>query len=339
MTKKILITGAAGFIGYHLTLKLISKGYKVVGIDNLNEYYNSDLKILRIKNIEKSSFSKNFNFFKIDLLEREELIKLFKVNEFNYVINLAAQAGVRYSFKNPESYVESNLVGFFNILEMCRLNAPEHLLFASSSSVYGMNSKLPFSSEDNTDHPINLYAATKKSNELLAYSYSHLYKINTSGFRFFTVYGPWGRPDMSYFLFTKAILDGKEISLFNNGEMERDFTYIDDITDGIYNSLKKKHKNLKSKYSDSRAPFKIYNIGNNNPINLKEFVQVIEELLNRKAIIKYTSQQNGEMPITYADIEDSKEDLKFDPKFDIHSGLKEFVNWYLDLKKSNPEVL
>ena len=286
MPNNILITGSAGFIGSSLAKELLEIGSNIVGIDNLNDYYSVDLKIKRLKNL---NLYENFKFNKVDLKDKEEIDRLFAKEKFDYIINLAAQAGVRYSIDNPYAYVDSNLIGFMNILEACRNNPVKHLLYASSSSVYGGNKYAPFSTNHNVDHPVSLYAATKKSNELMAHTYSHLYNIPTTGLRFFTVYGPWGRPDMAYFSFTKNIFEGKPIKVFNHGRMERDFTYIDDIVKGIYKLIDNipqrntKWDETKDAISESFAPYKIYNIGNNSPVQLMEFINILEEKIGKKA--------------------------------------------------------
>ncbi|MEH7253620.1 NAD-dependent epimerase, partial [Neobacillus niacini] len=301
----ILVTGAAGFIGFHLSKRLLDENYHVIGVDNLNEYYDAHLKKDRLNILEKNA---NFEFYKIDLANQESLMQIFENKSINIVINLAAQAGVRYSLDNPHSYVHSNLFGFINILEACRHNQVEHLIYASSSSVYGANSNIPFSTKDSVDHPISIYAATKKANELMAHSYSHLFNIPTTGLRFFTVYGPWGRPDMAYYSFTKAIVEGNTLKVFNNGDMSRDFTFIDDIVEGIIKLLDHPPKNnnnwdrKKPDPSSSYAPYKIYNIGNNNPVKLMEFIQILEKLIGKKAKVELLPMQPGDVKETYADI-------------------------------------
>lgn len=328
---KILITGAAGFIGFHLAKLLLSKTYKVIGVDNLNSYYEIKLKEDRLAILEKSS---NFSFHRIDLKDKTSVDKIFSTYKPSYVINLAAQAGVRYSITNPSAYVDSNLIGFFNILEACRNNTVKHLLYASSSSVYGGNKVVPFSTDHNVDHPVSLYAATKKSNELMAHTYSHLYSIPTTGLRFFTVYGPWGRPDMAYFSFAKDILEGKPIKVFNHGKMERDFTYIDDILEGILKLIDKapiENKNWDERNGDlssSFAPYKIYNIGNSQPVALEKFISVIEDNLGKKAKRNYMEMQPGDVIRTYADVSDLEKDINFKPKTSIEEGIEKFVNWY-----------
>lgn len=315
----ILITGVAGFIGFHLSKKLLDEGFVVVGVDNLNDYYDVSLKQDRLKQI--ADFP-NFTFYKQDIAQEEGLKEIFEKEHIEIVINLAAQAGVRYSLINPQTYVQSNLVGFANILEMCRTYKVKHLLFASSSSIYGANKKVPFSESDKTDKPVSLYAATKKANELLAYSYSHLYKIPMTGLRFFTVYGPFGRPDMAYFSFTKAILEDKPIKVFNHGDMYRDFTYIDDIVKGII-SLIDGSKALKNE-----PPFKVYNIGNNNPEKLEYFISCIENTLSKQAKKEYLPMQAGDVQRTYADIDELYHDVGFAPKTPLSEGITSFVTWY-----------
>jgi UDP-glucuronate 4-epimerase len=328
---KFLVTGAAGFIGFHVATQLLKRGDEVVGLDNINDYYDTSLKHARLKQL---SVNTDFIFEKVDLTEKERLFSLFQAHAFDGVINLAAQAGVRYSITNPEAYIESNIVGFLNILEACRHNEIKHLAYASSSSVYGLNGSMPFSIHDNVDHPISLYAASKKSNELMAHTYSHLYNLPTTGLRFFTVYGPWGRPDMACFLFAKAISEGKPIKVFNNGEMKRDFTYIDDIVNGIIKVIDgpaQPNKLWNSMHPDpgtSPAPYRIYNIGNNSPVSLKDFIATLEIEIGKKAIKEYLPLQPGDVVATFADIEDIKNDFNYHPKTDIATGLKKFVEWY-----------
>ncbi|WP_066071847.1 NAD-dependent epimerase [Neobacillus soli] len=327
----ILVTGAAGFIGFHLSKRLAALGYHVIGIDNLNDYYDIALKKERLNILEKSG---NFDFYKMNLSNDEELKPIFEAYTITIVINLAAQAGVRYSIDNPHSYVNSNLVGFTNILEACRHYHIEHLIYASSSSVYGANTSIPYSTKDAVDHPVSIYAATKKANELMAHTYSHLFNIPTTGLRFFTVYGPWGRPDMAYYTFTKQIIEGNTIKVFNNGDMRRDFTYIDDIVEGIIRLLG--HPPLYNMDwdrnnpdpSSSSAPYKIYNIGNNNPVKLMDFIQTLEKLIGKKARIEYLPMQPGDMKETYADISDLQADIGFQPATTIENGLTQFVDWY-----------
>ena len=330
--KNILVTGSAGFIGFHLTKALLVAGFKVVGIDNINNYYDPQLKHNRLDALEKfvgqNSLGQNYSFVKVDISDASTLTQLFADNSFNIVINLAAQAGVRYSIKNPEAYIGSNLVGFANILECCRKFDIKHLLFASSSSVYGMNKKQPFSEEDDTDSPVSLYAATKKSNELLAYSYSHLYGIPTTGLRFFTVYGPYGRPDMAYYLFVKAIEEGNEILVNNGGNMKRDFTYIDDIVDGILKLLGTSPEISTSITSNAAAPYRVLNIGNNDPVTLMRFIKAIESALGKTAQLSMQPMQAGDVPTTYADIKRINTLVKFKPTTSIEDGILRFVNWY-----------
>ena len=328
-----LITGAAGFIGFHLSMRLIEQGKSVVGIDNLNEYYDVNLKKTRLRKLEENP---EFSFFELDLVDRKVIEKLFSENKFHYVVNLAAQAGVRYSLTNPHAYVDSNIVGFLNILEGCRHNDVKHLVYASSSSVYGANTKMPFSVHHNVDHPVSLYAATKKSNELMAHTYSSLYKLPCTGLRFFTVYGPYGRPDMAPFLFTRAILKNKPIDVFNHGKMKRDFTYIDDIVEGVVRLIHKVPgpdqcwNGDKPDSATSYAPYRIYNIGNNNPVELMKFIGVLEDCLGRKAEKNLLPIQPGDVPATYADVDDLIDDVGFKPSTSIEEGIKKFVEWYLE---------
>ncbi|MGB2173026.1 MAG: NAD-dependent epimerase [Porticoccaceae bacterium] len=325
---KVLVTGAAGFIGFHLTLALLDRNDEVVGIDNLNDYYDPALKQLRLDEIAKHPKCSNFEFIKADISDRVFMEQLFADNSFDVVVNLAAQAGVRYSLENPHAYVESNLVGFVNILEGCRHSKVKHLVYASSSSVYGMNIKQPFSTDDRVDYPISLYAATKKSNELMAHTYSHLYNIPTTGLRFFTVYGPYGRPDMAYYKFTKAILNGEPIDVYNNGVMKRDFTYIDDIIEGVVRVMDKTPTPIENKYSTAKPPYRIYNIGNNNPVTLRDFITAIEEACGMKANENLLPMQAGDVPATYANIDDLITNIKFTPSTSIDNGILKFVNWY-----------
>jgi UDP-glucuronate 4-epimerase len=327
---KILVTGVAGFIGYHLTIALLEELHEVIGIDNMNNYYDASLKESRLSHILSHKNSDNFKFYREDICNQAFIKKIFMKEKFNIVINLAAQAGVRYSLEKPYEYMDSNVSGFLNILEGCRYNGVNHLIFASSSSVYGMNIKQPFSVSDNTDFPVSLYAATKKTNELMAFSYSHLFKIPVTGLRFFTVYGPFGRPDMAYYKFTKAILKGDSIEVFNNGEMLRDFTYIDDIILGLISVLKRAPEESGNSISFSNPPYKIYNIGNNNPVRLKDFISTIERACKRKAKCINLPMQPGDVPITYADIDDIKNLYNFKPKTNISTGIKKFVDWYIN---------
>jgi UDP-glucuronate 4-epimerase len=332
---RILVTGAAGFIGYHLTKRLLELDYEVVGIDNINNYYDINLKFDRLaqlgivkadifeNNIVLSKSFKNFSFVKMDLIDARTMEEIFKKNNFNYVINLAAQAGVRYSLENPHTYIQSNIVGFMNVLECCRNFNIQHLVYASSSSVYGANSKIPFSEDDQVDTPVSLYAATKKSNELMAYTYSHLYKLPTTGLRFFTVYGPWGRPDMSPMLFADAILNNRPINIFNNGDMSRDFTYVDDIVEGIIKITEHIPQIVVEK-----PPYEIYNIGNNKPTKLMDFISHLEENLGLEAKKKYLPMQLGDVQQTWADTNLLVNIVNYKPSTTIDIGVKEFVNWY-----------
>ncbi|MED4079850.1 NAD-dependent epimerase [Halalkalibacterium halodurans] len=328
---KILVTGAAGFIGMYVAKRLLEEGHFVVGIDNLNDYYDPQLKNDRLLQLRELG---NFEFHKMDLTERDRLRQLFLDKEITHVINLAAQAGVRYSLKNPHAYIDSNLVGFTNLLESCRELNVKHLIYASSSSVYGANRKMPFATSDEVNHPVSLYAATKKANELLAHSYSHLYQIPTTGLRFFTVYGPWGRPDMAYFSFTKNIVEGQTIKVFNHGEMMRDFTYIDDIVDGVVALLEQPpqaNPNWDFEHpmaSSSYAPYKIYNIGNNQPVKLMDFIETLEKHLGIEAKKEFLPMQPGDVQATYADIDDLQQATGFTPSTSIDEGLKKFVDWF-----------
>ncbi|MFB2936649.1 NAD-dependent epimerase [Aerosakkonemataceae cyanobacterium BLCC-F154] len=327
----ILVTGAAGFIGFYLAQKLLNRGDKVIGIDNINDYYDVNLKHDRLAQLGDRH---NFTFYKLDLADRAGMEKLFSEHKFDMVAHLAAQAGVRYSLKNPHTYVNSNLVGFIHILEGCRYHNIKHLVFASSSSVYGANTKMPFSVHDNVDHPLSLYAATKKANELMAHTYSHLYDLPTTGLRFFTVYGPWGRPDMALFTFTKAILSGNPIDVFNYGKMKRDFTYIDDIVEGVVRTLDKipqpnpEWSAENPDPSTSTAPYKIYNIGNNQPVELIRFIEVLEDCLGMKAEKNLLPLQPGDVLATYADVDDLTKDVGFKPSTPIEVGIDNFVKWY-----------
>jgi UDP-glucuronate 4-epimerase len=330
---RVLITGAAGFIGFHLSMRLLKNGCHVTGIDNLNHYYDVKLKEARL---EKLTSFENFSFYKMDISDKKSLEEIFNNTKYDVVVNLAAQAGVRYSIENPHAYVDSNIVGFVNLLEACRHNDVKHLVFASSSSVYGANTKMPFSVHNNVDHPVSLYAATKKANELMAHAYSHLYGMACTGLRFFTVYGPWGRPDMALFLFTKAILEEKPIKIFNHGRMQRDFTYIDDITEGVVRIMAKLPEPDPTWNGDNPDPgtsyarYKIYNIGNNNPVELMEFIGVIEKVLGKKAKKEFLDLQPGDVPATYADIDDLIKDVGFKPETTIETGIKQFILWYND---------
>lgn len=322
---EVLVTGAAGFVGYHLTQRLLAEGFVVCGIDNLNPYYSVDLKRDRLSELQKQN---NFRFELLDLCDRENIFELFRSHTFDYVINLAAQAGVRYSLENPHTYIDSNIVGFVNLLEACRHSSIQHLIYASSSSVYGTNPKIPFSINDNVDCPISLYAATKKANELIAHTYSHLFEIPTTGLRFFTVYGEWGRPDMAYFKFTQAIETGEPINVYNFGEMMRDFTYIDDVVEGIMRLLPRVPQSHPNQAVGSTAPYKLYNIGNNQPVSLLRFIEVIEEALGKTAQKRFLPMQPGDVPATYADVDDLMQDIDFQPATSIEVGIGRFVRWY-----------
>jgi len=336
MQKKILVTGAAGFIGFHLAQKLCKNNWEVIGLDNLNNYYEVSLKEDRLSLLQSNS---NFKFYKNDLIERELIHKIFREEKFDYVVHLAAQAGVRYSLENPYAYIDSNLSGFLNILEGCRNNPVKHLIYASSSSVYGANTKMPFSVHDNVDHPVSLYAATKKANELMAHTYSNLYKIPTTGLRFFTVYGPWGRPDMALFIFTRKIAEGKPVDVYNNGKMRRDFTYVDDIVDGIIkliSNIPQPNPDWNGDNPDSAtsfAPYRLYNIGNNQPVELLKFIEVIENNLGKKAIINFMPLQPGDVPATYADVDDLMKMVGFKPSTPIEKGIEKFLEWYRNYYK------
>ncbi len=343
---RILVTGTAGFIGFHVANKLLNDGHVIIGFDSVNDYYDVNLKYGRLNaagiNLkEGKSYAKlestihpPYCFYKGNLENKEELEDVFKKESIEIVIHLAAQAGVRYSLQNPQAYISSNINGFANILECCRHYNIKHLVYASSSSVYGLNDSIPFKTSDNTDHPVSLYAASKKSNELMAHVYSHLFKIPTTGLRFFTVYGPWGRPDMALFIFTDSIIKEKPVQIFNSGKMLRDFTYVDDIVDGIIKAMNKmpeqnnEWKESTSDASSSSAPYKIYNIGNNKPVNLLDFVEAIEAELGIKAIKEFLPMQPGDVVTTYADITDIKNDLGYSPETSIKDGIKNFINWY-----------
>lgn len=327
----ILITGAGGFIGFHLAMSLLEDNkFTIFGIDNMNNYYDKNLKESRIQALSSHKNADNFFFKKIDISNRNEIEQFFKNNKFEYVVHLAAQAGVRHSISQPHEYIDSNIHGFLNIIEGCRYGKIKHFLYASSSSVYGASTKEPFSTSDRVDNPISLYAASKKSNELMAYSYSHLYNIPSTGLRFFTVYGPYGRPDMAYFKFTKKILSNEIIDIYNNGIMKRDFTYIDDIVDGVKRLLFKPPSISKITNSSSEAPYKIYNIGNNKPISLIDFISIIEEACGKKANRNFLPMQPGDVPSTFADIDDLIRDTGFIPNTSIEKGINEFVKWYKD---------
>lgn len=349
---KILVTGAAGFIGFHLINRLATDGHEVVGLDSINDYYDVELKYARLSEagimreeispgkLVQSKKKPDYSFIQLQLEESEALQELFANQRFTHVVNLAAQAGVRYSIENPGAYIQSNIVGFANLLECCRHNEIEHLVYASSSSVYGMNKKIPFSTSDNVDHPVSLYAATKKSNELLAHTYSHLFDLPTTGLRFFTVYGPWGRPDMAYFLFAKAILNDEPIKVFNFGKMQRDFTYIDDIVEGITRvmlNIPKGKTKLSGEHLDpatSAAPYQIYNIGNNAPVNLMKFIEVIEKRFGKVAQKEMMPIQPGDVELTYANVDRLIEDVDYKPDTSLEEGIDAFASWYLAYYKT-----
>ncbi len=327
----ILVTGAAGFIGYHVARRLLEGGKAVVGLDNLNAYYDPKLKDARLAELAKF---KGFEFVRLDLADRAEMARLFTMRRFPYVVHLAAQAGVRHSLVDPHAYIDSNIVGFTNILEGCRHHGCKHLLFASSSSVYGSNTKMPFSIHENVDHPLSLYGASKKANELMAHSYAHLFKLPTTGLRFFTVYGPWGRPDMAMWIFAKAIAAGEPIKLFNHGNMRRDFTYVDDVVESIERLIDRAPSGNPAYSGDapdpgsSSAPWRVYNIGNNNPVELLEVVRLLEEKLGKKAIRELVPMQPGDVPATYADVDDLMRDVDFKPAAPIGEGIGRFIEWY-----------
>lgn len=350
---KILITGTAGFIGFHLAEKLLKRGDQIVGLDSINDYYDVNVKYGRLQRtgiakedivynqLIQSTVYPNYQFVQLNLEDKENLNELFESQKFDKVINLAAQAGVRYSLTNPEAYIDANIVGFINLLECCRHHEIKHLTYASSSSVYGLNEAQPFSTKDNVDHPVSLYAATKKSNELMAHTYSHLFKIPTTGLRFFTVYGPWGRPDMALFLFTKAMVENRPIDVFNFGEMQRDFTYIDDIVEGVTrvnDNPPTENPNWDPNSDDasiSSAPYKVYNIGNNNPVKLMDFIAALEKKLGKTAQKNMLPIQAGDVPSTYADVADLIRDLDYKPETSIEEGIDQFVDWYLEFFEVN----
>ena len=354
--KTILVTGTAGFIGFHLTKRLSDEGYKVIGLDNINDYYSTDLKYDRLKELGflkesltddeliESTSKENLFFIKTDLENKSTIDSLFENEDLDYVINLAAQAGVRYSLKDPYRYIDSNITGFLNLLEAARHHSLEHMIYASSSSVYGANTNMPFSTSDNVDHPMSLYAATKKSNELMAHTYSNLYDIPTTGLRFFTVYGPWGRPDMALFLFTKAMLNDEPIKVFNHGDMERDFTYIDDIVEGIVRLIPKAPNPNDEWDGDdpdpatSFAPYRIFNIGNSSPIKLMDFIGEIEKQLGKEAEKNMMPMQPGDVPKTWADVEDLFEYIDFKPQVGIDEGVKNFIDWYKDYYSTTEHI-
>ncbi|MBI5916953.1 MAG: NAD-dependent epimerase [Bacteroidetes bacterium] len=354
---KILVTGSAGFIGFHLAKRLAEAGFEVIGLDNLNNYYDVKLKLDRLENAgiesQKVAYNEpvesivypNYTFIQLAIEDAANLERLFAKHKFDMVCHLAAQAGVRYSLKNPEAYIQSNIVGFFNILETCRHHNIKHLVYASSSSVYGLNEKMPYSTSDNVDHPISLYAATKKSNELMAHTYSHLFKLPTTGLRFFTVYGPWGRPDMSYSLFVKSMMEGKPIQVFNEGNMSRDFTYVDDVVEGIVKVLNNPPKGVKTWQSShpdpasSIAPYRIYNIGNNSPVRLMDFIAAIETAMGETAVKEFLPMQPGDVEATYADVSGLVEDFDYKPDTSIQNGIDEFVKWYQGYYKQSLVVV
>jgi UDP-glucuronate 4-epimerase len=330
--KSVLVTGAAGFIGYHVSERLTEQGDKVVGIDSLNDYYDVNLKIARFQRLEKK---RNFTFRKLDLADRNGIEKLFAEETFDVVVNMAAQAGVRYSLTNPHVYTSSNIEGFLNVLEGCRNNSVKHLVFASSSSVYGANTKTPFSVHDKADHPVSFYGATKRANELMAHSYSSLYGLPCTGLRLFTVYGPWGRPDMAIFLFARAIMSGRSIDVFNSGKMERDFTYIDDVVEGVVRVMERipqpnpEWSGENPDSASSNAPYKLYNVGNNNPVGLMKLIEVLEQCLGRKAQKNLLPLQPGDIPVTCAEVDDLVKDVGFRPSTSIEEGVQKFAEWYL----------
>jgi UDP-glucuronate 4-epimerase len=337
---KILLTGAAGFIGMTTTLRLLARGDEVVGLDNLNDYYEVSLKHNRLKRLTAhENAHKNFRFVQMDVADRDGMAKLFATEKFDRVIHLAAQAGVRYSLQNPHAYIDSNIVGFMNVLEGCRHSAVQHLVYASSSSVYGGHTKMPFSEHDSVDHPVSMYAATKKANELMAHTYSHLFRLPTTGLRFFTVYGPWGRPDMALFLFTKAILEGRAIDVFNHGKMQRDFTFVDDIVEGVIRVMDRPAEPNPHYSSDvpdpgtSNAPFRVFNIGNHNPVQLLDYIGGIEAALGMKAKMNMLPLQDGDVPATHADVDALRDWVGFAPATDVRTGIARFVAWYRDYYK------
>ncbi|AOW19495.1 NAD-dependent epimerase [Urechidicola croceus] len=347
--KKVLVTGAAGFIGFHLSKKLVQEGFEVIGIDNINDYYDPNLKLARLKelNINTSVIEDNeenygdITFVKLDLKDLDELKSLFELHKFDYVVNLAAQAGVRYSLINPHSYVDNNITGFLNLLECCRAFPIEHLVFASSSSVYGLSEEIPFHEDNSTDHPLAMYAASKKANEMMAHSYAHLYDIPSTGLRFFTVYGPWGRPDMALYLFTDAMFKDEEFYIFNNGEMSRDFTYIDDIVESIKRLIPKPPKRGNPEFdikhpkpSKSTAPYQIFNIGNNSPVALMDFVDILEKVLGKEGKKVFKPMQPGDVTSTYANVESLFEYIDFKPSTKLEDGVKAFVDFYMNYKKN-----
>ena len=337
MDEPILVTGAAGFIGFHVTRRLLSQGRRVIGVDSLTPYYDPALKDARRAELAKSN---HFEFLKLDLADRDATHKLFRDYGFPYVVHLAAQAGVRHSISHPEAYVDANLQGFANVLEGCRHNGCKHLIFASSSSVYGANTKLPFRASDNVDHPISMYAASKKANELMAHSYAHLFRLPVTGLRFFTVYGPWGRPDMAMWIFAQSILSGKPITLFNYGNMRRDFTYVDDVVESVVRLIGRpaapdpQWSGANPNSATSSAPYRIYNIGNNNPVELLHVVSELEKCLGKRAERELMPMQPGDVPETYADVDDLMRDVGFRPSTPVETGIRNFIDWYRDYSKS-----
>ncbi len=333
---KILVTGAAGFIGSTLSIKLLERGDEVVGLDNMNDYYDVSLKQARLGRLTPSD---NFKFIKFDVADQDGMKAMFEEEKFDRVVHLAAQAGVRYSLENPQAYIDANIVGFMNILEGCRHNKVANLVYASSSSVYGANTSMPFSIHDNIDHPVSMYAATKKANELMAHTYSHLFGLPTTGLRFFTVYGPWGRPDMSLFMFTKNIIEGKPIDVFNYGDHQRDFTYVDDIVEGVtrcVDTIATPNPDWTGDKPDpgtSKAPYRIYNIGNNNPVHLLTFIETLENALGKKAEKNMLPLQMGDVPATYANVDDLVKDMGYKPETKLETGIQNFVNWYKEFYK------
>lgn len=348
---RILVTGTAGFIGFHLAKQLIDRGDEVIGLDSINDYYDVNLKYNRLaetgitreaivyNRLVQSEIHPNYQFIQLQLEDKENVAQLFEEQQFDKVCHLAAQAGVRYSLENPHAYIDSNIVGFVNVLEGCRHQKIKHFVYASSSSVYGLNEKMPFSTSDNIDHPISLYAATKKSNELMAHSYSHLFNLPTTGLRFFTVYGPWGRPDMALFLFTKAILEDKPINIFNHGNMQRDFTYIDDIVEGVMRVIDNPPKGnpdwsaMNPDPSTAKSPYKIYNIGNSDPVLLMDFIKAIEKALGMDAKKNFMEMQPGDVPMNWADVNDLIRDLDYLPKTSVDYGIGKFIDWYKEYYK------
>ncbi len=343
---KVLVTGAAGFIGHHLSKLLFKNGYEVVGIDNINDYYDQNLKLARLEDMSIDTSEMKYNtplvgditFVKLDLKDREHIMQLFKTEKFDYVVNLAAQAGVRYSLENPHSYVDNNITGFLNILEGCRNYPVKHLVYASSSSVYGLSEEIPFSTSSHTDHPLAMYAASKKANEMMAHSYAHLFNIPSTGLRFFTVYGPWGRPDMALHIFTKAIVEDREFEVFNHGNMSRDFTYVDDIVESVKRLIPKPPQANNPKFdakkpnpSMSSAPYQLFNVGNNSPVALMDYVHAVENALGKKGKIVYKPMQPGDVSATYANVESLFEYIDFKPATTIEEGIKIFVDKYLEL--------